>query len=100
MNKIAFDITNKQEATEIMEIIIATHNLSITEIVSIKENSINEEKKKLTILVNGLAFRSTAMFGTDKEIVEKCKQIRPLVINDINESGIMKGTTFGKEYLK
>lgn len=60
----------------------------------------NEEIKKYQRLVSGLGMRSSAMFGTPKMVEKQIKQVLPLVVEDLKELGIFKGTPFEEKYLK
>ena len=81
--------------------IIKQDNLSITEIVNIKEQALNKKIKEDNKLISGLAMRSIVMFDSNTEnMIERIKELKPLVAKDIIESGVVKGTVFEEELLK
>jgi len=52
-------------------------------------------------LISGLAFRSTVMFDNNTEnMIERIKELKPLVAGDIIKSGVVEGTVFEEELLK
>ena len=52
-------------------------------------------------LISGLALRSTVIFDNDTEnMIERIKELKPLVAKDIIEAGVVKGTVFEEELLK
>jgi len=86
---------------EIVFNIIEQDNLSIADIVNIKEQALNKKIKKDNELISGLAMRSTVMFDNNtKTMIKRIKEIKPLVAKDIIESGVVKGTVFEEELLK
>ena len=86
---------------EIVFNIINQDNLSITNIVNIKEQALNKKIEEDNELISGLAFRSTVMFDKNTEnIIERIKELKPLVARDIIKSGVVKGTVFEEELLK
>jgi len=81
--------------------IIKQDNLSITEIVNIKEQALNKKIEEDNELISGLAMRSTVMFDNNtKTMIKRIKEIKPLVAKDIIKSGVIKGTVFEEELLK
>ena len=81
--------------------IIEQDNLSIADIVYLKEQALNKKIKKDNELISGLAMRSTVMFDNNTEnMIERIKELKPLVAKDIIESGVVKGTVFEEELLK
>jgi len=63
--------------------IIKLDNISITEIVQIKESAMKERLDILNQDVSGLALRSLAMFGEDEDAQKFRKQVLPLVKKDL-----------------
>lgn len=91
----------KEGRLEIFYNIIKQDNLSITDIIRIKEHALNNTLKENNELIYGLAFRSTCMFGIkSKDVLESIKLVKPLVAKDILKSGVVKGTPFEKELLE
>ena len=81
--------------------IIEQDNLSITEIVNIKEQALNKKIEEDNELISGLALRSTVIFDNNTEnMIERIKELKPLVAKDIIKSGVVKGTVFEEELLK
>ena len=81
--------------------IIKKDNVSITEIVNIKEQALNKKIEEDNELISGLAMRSTVMFDKNtKNMIERIKELKPLVAKDIIKSGVVKGTVFEEELLK
>ena len=81
--------------------IIKQDNLSIADIVYLKEQALNKKIEEDDELISGLAFRSTVMFDNDtKNMIKHIKEIKPLVAKDIIKSGIVKGTVFEDNLLK
>jgi len=74
--------------------IIKLDNLSITEIVQIKESAMNERLDKLNQEVSGLALRSIAMFGEDKNARNLRTQVLPLVKKDLLRLRVIKDDAF------
>jgi len=81
--------------------IIEQDNLSITNIVNIKEQALNKKIEEDNKLISGLAMRSTVMFDSNTEnMIERIKELKPLVAKDIIKSGVVKGTVFEEELFK
>ena len=81
--------------------IIEQDNLSITNIVNIKEQALNKKIEEDNKLISGLAMRSTVMFDNNTEnMIKRIKEIKPLVAKDIIKSGVVKGTVFEEELFK
>ena len=80
--------------------IIKQDNVSITEIVNIKEKALNKKIEEDNELISGLAMRSTVMFDNTENMIKRIKEIKPLVAKDIIKSGVVKGTVFEEELLK
>ena len=81
--------------------IIEQDNLSIADIVYLKEQALNKKIEKDDKLISGLAFRSTVMFDNDtKNMIKHIKEIKPLVAKDIIKSGVVKGTVFEDKLLE
>ena len=86
---------------EIVFDIINQDNLSITNIVKIKEEALTKKREEDNELISGLAFRSTVMFDNNTEnMIERIKELKPLVAKDIIKSGVVEGTVFEEELLK
>jgi hypothetical protein len=86
---------------EIVFNIIEQDNLSIADIVYLKEQALNKKIEEDNKLISGLAMRSTVMFDSNTEnMIERIKELKPLVAKDIIESGVVKGTVFEEELLK
>ncbi|MDD4584798.1 MAG: hypothetical protein PHR33_02930 [Bacilli bacterium] len=86
---------------EIVFDIINQDNLSITNIVKIKEEALTKKREEDNELISGLAMRSTVMFDNNTEnMIERIKEIKPLVAKDIIKSGVVEGTVFEEELLK
>jgi len=86
---------------EIVFDIINQDNLSITNIVKIKEEALTKKREEDNELISGLAFRSTVMFDNNTEnMIERIKELKPLVAGDIIKSGVVEGTVFEEELLK
>ena len=81
--------------------IIKQDNLSITDIVYLKEQALNKKIEEDNKLISGLAMRSAVIFDNNTEnMIERIKELKPLVAKDIIESGVVKGTVFEEELLK
>jgi len=63
--------------------IIQLDNISITEIVEVKESAMKERMFILNQDTSGLALRSLAMFGENKNARQLRKQVLPLVKKDL-----------------
>ena len=86
---------------EIVFNIIKQDNLSIADIVYLKEQALNKKIEEDNELISGLAMRSTVMFDNNtKTMIERIKELKPLVARDIIKSGVVKGTVFEEELLK
>lgn len=90
----------REESLEKLYEIIREHNVSITEIVEIKERAMNEKISEQNTLISGLSLRSCVMFGENPTMVLKnIEMVKPLVAKDILKTGIVRGTDFEKELL-
>ena len=86
---------------EIVFNIIKQDNLSIADIVYLKEQALNKKIEEDNELISGLAMRSTVMFDNNtKNMIERIKELKPLIAKDIIKSGVVKGTVFEEELLK
>ena len=103
MNKEELEELYKTERgrKEIVFNIIKQDNLSIADIVYLKEQALNKKIEEDNELISGLAMRSTVMFDNNTEnMIERIKELKPLVAKDIIKSGVVKGTVFEEELLK
>lgn len=90
----------KKGRLSILYTIIRDDNLSIAEIVSQKEQAMNEKATEQNKLISGLALRATTMFGiSPKEVLGNIEMVKPLVAKDILKSGVCKGTLFEETLL-
>ena len=91
----------KEGRLQILHTIIKNDNVSIAEIVKVKENAMQERFSELNTIASGLGLRATAIFGIKpKDILENIELVKPLVAKDIIKLGIVKGTAFEKELLE
>jgi len=91
----------KKERLLIFYEIMKIDNLSITEIVAIKEKALNDNLKEKNDLISGLSFRASAIFGdTPKDTLKNIEQVKELIAEDIVKSGVLYGTEFQHKLLK
>ena len=90
----------KEGRAEIIKEIILKDNFSIAEIVQFKEEAMRVKLSENSVLISGLAFRATTMFGdTPQDTLKNIEQVKPLVAEDILKSGVVRGTEFEKQLL-
>jgi len=101
-NEALIELYKTQEGRyEIILDILKQDKFSIAQIVEVKERAMTETLHENDVLISGLAFRSTAMFGMKpKDVLENIELIKPLVAKDIIKSGVVRGTPFEKELLE
>jgi predicted transcriptional regulator len=86
---------SKEERKELVYLIIKEDELSISELVYIKERSVQETMKELRTLVSALSYQSATLF-MNKEAQEL---IKPALAQSLIKSKQFKGTSFEKELM-
>lgn len=83
---------SKQGRKEILHDILKEDNISIAEIVALKESALNEKLERSRTLTSELAFRATMIFSKKKDL----ERVKPLIAKNILETGVLSGSEYEK----
>ena len=89
-------LTLRQQKIQLVYKIVMEENLSILEIVSIKESVMQEKYAALNTLNTSLAFSASALFSETKERENMKKPTAQAIV----DSEVFKGTPFEKEMIR
>lgn len=90
---------DKEKFMQALYIRYMNDDISLAEVLGIAESAKRRQTREFQQDIGGMAIRLSVIFGTDKEVLARVKQIRPLAKQDLIKSKVLSGTPFEKKFL-